>query len=232
MAMLDIPAFDGGTFSGYLAEPASSSAPAIIVCQEIFGVNAAMRRICDDLAQQGYLALCPDLFWRQTPNLQLDPRDEGQLQQAYALYQAFDTEAALVDLLASLRLLRGMAGCNGAVGTVGFCLGGKLAYLFMTRSDLEAGVSYYGVGLENVLDDIADVRRPLLLHVAAQDHLVPAAAQQQILQATKRNPLITAQVYPDVGHAFARPDGEQYDAAAAMLANQRSIEFLAQSLRR
>lgn len=230
--MLTIPAFDGQSFNAYVARPKASSAPGIVVCQEIFGVNAAMQAICDDLAAQGYLAVCPDLFWRQQPGISLTDQTDAEMQQAFALYNGFDVEAGVVDLLATLRALRGLEGCNGAVGTVGYCLGGKLAWLMMSRSDVDAGVSYYGVGLEAMLHETADIRRPLLMHIAEQDQFVPAEARAKILQGISRNKNITAQLYPAAEHAFARPGGVHYNAAAATLANQRTAEFFALHLRR
>lgn len=232
MPTIEIPAFDGRAFAAYIAKPANTSAPAIIVCQEIFGVNAAMRQICDDLAAQGYIAICPDLFWRQQPNVELSDKNDADVQKAYALYKDFHLENAIVDLLATLRVARSLTECNGTAGTVGYCLGGLLSYLFLSRSDLECGVSYYGVGIEAHFDAVADIRRPCLLHLGVTDELVPPATQKILQTGLGKNPAIHLQIYENAGHAFARPDGVNYQAEAATLANQRTHDFLAAHLRR
>ena len=144
MTDIQIPSLDGQNFDAYIARPSLSTAPVIIVIQEIFGVNAVMRKICDDLAQTGYLALCPDLFWRQERNVQLTDQTEAEWQVAAQLYDGFDAELGISDLIATLAYARKMPGCNGAIGTLGYCLGGKLAFLFAARSDLDCAVSYYG----------------------------------------------------------------------------------------
>lgn len=232
VTMLSISSFDGKTFNAYCARPEQSSAPAIIVCQEIFGVNAAMRAICDDLARQGYLAICPDLFWRLEPGIELTDKTETAMQKAFALYEAFDVEQGVTDLLATVAAARKHELCNGAVGTVGYCLGGKLAFLLMARTDVDCGVSYYGVGLETLLHEVPDIRRPLLLHMAGKDRFVSPEAQDKIRRGVAKNPVISLATYPDVDHAFARPHGVHFNAAAAGQAQERSAQFFAEHLRR
>src|SRR5262249_42138677 len=126
-----------------------------------------MRGMCDDFAKKGYIAVCPDLFWRQQPGVQLTDKSPAEWDRAFELYKAFDVEAGVRDLLAALAHVRNIKGCSGKVGAVGYCLGGKLAYLMAARSDADATVSYYGVGLDEMLGEIYDIRAPLLLHIAA-----------------------------------------------------------------
>lgn len=226
MTDLTIDARDGGSFSAYVARPSSANAPGLLVIQEIFGVNQVMRDICDGFARQGYLAMCPDLFWRQEPGIQITDKTKAEWARAFELYKGFDETKGVSDLIASLETLRKLPGCNGRVGTLGFCLGGKLAYLMATRSDADCNVSYYGVGIEAALGEASAITRPYLAHVAAKDGFVPPAAQAQITEALARIAAATVHVYPDVDHAFARIGGEHYDAAAATLANQRTAGFL------
>lgn len=230
--MLPVTTFDGQVFNAYCARPDHSSAPAIIVCQEIFGVNAAMRSICDDLARQGYLAVCPDLFWRLEPGVELTDKTESAMEKAFALYNAFNVEQGITDLLATIGTVRKHEVCNGAVGTVGYCLGGKMAFLLMARSDIECGVSFYGVGLEDMLHEVPDIRRPLLMHMAAQDRFVSPEAQAKIGRSVAKNPVITVETYAGVDHAFARPNGVHFDEAAAKLAQDRTSKFFSAHLRR
>ena len=219
-----------GDFGAYLALPGSTPAAGLLVIQEIFGVNKVMRDICDGLAAQGYAACCPDLFWRIEPGIQITDQSEAEWQQAFGLFKAFDVDKGVVDLIATLGQLRGHDACNGKVGTVGYCLGGKLAYLMGARSDADCNVSYYGVGLDELLEEAPQITRPILLHVAAKDQFVPPEAQQKIQAGLAGHPQATLQVYDGQDHAFAREGGAHYDPTAAKLANARTAEFFKEHL--
>jgi carboxymethylenebutenolidase len=225
VAEATIKAADGGSFSGYLAAPASGKGPGILVIQEIFGVNAGMRGLADGFAAQGYTALCPDLFWRQQPGIQLTDQTEAEWKRAFALYQGFDEAKGVADLKASLAHLRQLPSCTGKVGSIGYCLGGKLAYLMATRSDADCSVGYYGVAIDKALNEAAKITRPLMLHIAEKDEYCPPAAQEQIKAALGGKAQITIHSYPGVGHGFARPGGQHYDKSAADAANARTAAF-------
>jgi carboxymethylenebutenolidase len=226
MTDIAIRAPDGGNFTGYLAVPKGGSGPGIVVAQEIFGVNAVMRAVCDLLASQGYVALCPDIFWRIEPGIQITDKTDAEWKRAFELFNLFDVDKGVGDLQAGLAQLRRHPACTGKVGSVGYCLGGKLAYLMATRSDVDCSVGYYGVGIQDLLGEAKNIRKPLALHLAEKDQFVPPPAQEKIKQALKDNPLVTLYSYPGVDHAFARVGGAHYDAAAASLANSRTSEFL------
>jgi carboxymethylenebutenolidase len=230
MPDIKIASLENQEFGAYCATPAGGRGPGLIVIQEIFGVNANMRRICDEYAALGYLAVCPDLFWRQKPNVQITDQTPAEWDQAFELFKGFDVEAGVRDLLSTLAHIRKMPGCNGKVGSVGFCLGGKMAYLMSTRSDVDASVSYYGVDLDKYLDEIHDIRMPLMLHIAGLDQHVPPDVRAKLLKAFGRNPSITPYVYENVDHAFARVGGKNYNKEAADLANKRTRDFLAKNL--
>lgn len=237
MAETTITATDGGSFFAYLAEPKAKpagSAPAapgsVVVIQEIFGVNAAMRATCDWLAAMGFIAVCPDLFWRIEPRIDITDRTQAEWDKAFALFNAFDQEKGIADLKATLAAARRLPGASGRAGTIGFCLGGRLAFMMAARSDADVNVSYYGVGLEGLLGEVAAIKAPLLMHIAAEDKFVPKHAQAQILAAVASNPAIAAHVYQGADHAFARVDGIHYDARAATIANGRTAELLARVL--
>jgi carboxymethylenebutenolidase len=230
MSEVTIRAADGGSFSGYLATPKSGKGPGILVIQEIFGVNQVMRDITDGFAAQGYVALCPDLFWRQEPGIQLTDKTEAEWARAFQLYQGFDEAKGADDLKATLAHLRALPACTGNAGSVGYCLGGKLAYLMATRSDADCNVGYYGVGIDKALDEASKITRPLMLHIAEKDQFCPPEAQAQIKATLGKNPKVTIHSYPGLGHAFARPGGEHYDKAAAETANKRTAEFFKQHL--
>ena len=215
-----------GSFSAYLAIPDSPTGAGIVIIQEVFGVNSTMRQIADAYAEAGYFALVPDLFWRMEPNVDLNPQYEDQLAQAFDFYARFDVDKGMEDLQATLTFLRKYPGCNGKVGSVGFCLGGKLAYLMATRTDADCNVGYYGVAIENSLTEASTIQKPLILHLAAEDEFVPPAAQATIQQALKDNPLVTIYSYAGVSHAFGRVDSDAYRPIAAELASDRTLAFL------
>jgi carboxymethylenebutenolidase len=219
-----------GDFSAYVARPAAASAPAIVVIQEIFGVNAVMRKIADDLAAQGYLAICPDLFWRIEPGIDITDQSPAEWAKAFELYTAFNVDQGIDDIAATIKAIRNDAGCNQKVGAVGYCLGGLLSYLTAARTDIDAAVSYYGVGIDGKLDEAAKISAPMLLHVAEKDQFVPAAAQAAMAKVLINGPSLDLHTYPGCDHAFARPGGEHYDAAAAKLANDRTAAFFKKTL--
>lgn len=189
-----------------------------------------MRLVCDDYAAKGYIAVCPDLFWRQgTGDFPLASPESG-LKDALARYQAYDTEAGVRDLLATMAYLRMMQGCLGKIGAVGYGLGGKMAWLAATRSDVDCAVSYYGLGMESVLDEVHDIRNPLLLHVAGHDEFTTAAVQERLLAIPQQNPEVSVFMYPDASHAFARPDSLTYRPEEARLADERTVTFLEENL--
>ena len=225
---ITIAAHDGGSFMGYLSVPASGAGPGVVVIQEIFGVNAVMRGVTDWLAGEGYMALCPDLFWRQEPGIQLSDQSPEDWERAFELFGGFDLEAGIKDLDATVEALRGTDGCLGKVGAIGFCLGGRLAYLSATRTKADAAVGYYGVMLNEHLDEA--INCPLALHMAGDDEFAPAEVQQKVHAALDGNSQVALYDYPGQGHAFARLGGEYYDKAAADLANGRTLEFLGANL--
>jgi carboxymethylenebutenolidase len=230
MPDIRIKATDGGTFSGYLALPKSGKGPGVVVIQEIFGVNAVMRRISDDVAALGYVALCPDLFWRQEPGIQITDGSEAEWQRAFQLFQGFDQEKGMADLEATIAALRGHEACTGKVGSIGFCLGGRLAYLTATRTGVDCAVGYYGVGIEGLLGEAKNIKKPLMLHIAEKDKFVPPEAQQKVKEGLAGNPNVTIYSYPGVDHAFARVGGHSYVKEAAEQANARTAAFFKQHL--
>jgi carboxymethylenebutenolidase len=227
---IGLTAADGGAFTAYLAKPDPGTGPGIVVLQEIFGVNHILRDIADILALQGYFAIVPDLFWRQEPGIQITDRTEAEWARAFELFQGFDVDLGIEDAKVALDHLRTLDGCSGQVGCVGYCLGGKLAYLMATRSDVDAAVGYYGVGIEGETNEADCISKPLMLHIAEEDGFVPKDAQAAIRDALGDNALVTLHSYAGCDHAFARIGGEHYDQAAADQANQRSADFFTKHL--
>ncbi len=221
-----------GAFSAYVGEPgATGPVPAVIVIQEIYGVNAVMRGVADHLATLGYLAVCPDLFWRIEPGIDLTDQTDAGNNRAFELFGLFDVDKGVADIAATLAAVRADPRCDGKVGAVGYCLGGLLAYLTATRTDADACVGYYGVSIDTRLDEAEKLAAPLMLHIAGDDGFVDKAAQARIIAGLANHPKVTLHSYPGRGHAFARVGGAHYDAADAALANSRTEAFFAQVLK-
>ncbi|GAA0552544.1 carboxymethylenebutenolidase [Rhizomicrobium palustre] len=227
--MIDITTADG-TFSAYLATPPSGKGPAIVLLQEIFGVNAVMRELADFYAAQGFFALVPDLFWRLQPGIELTDKTQEEWQAAFGYMQRFDTSLGIQDVQATITHARTLPGVTGKVGAVGYCLGGFLAYLTAVRTDVNASVGYYGMNIDKFLGEAANLKKPLMLHDAGKDEFNPPEKQKLVADFFADNPLVTIHRYPEMGHAFARPGGAHYDDANAILANGRTITFFKQHL--
>ena len=232
MTDVSIASADGGSFSAYLATPASTPTAGVVVIQEIFGVNKVMRDLCDSFAAAGYLAICPDLFWRIEPGIQLTDQTEEEWNRAFELMNAFlpDFEKGVGDIQATISHLRGLDGCNGKVGTVGYCLGGSLAYASSCFTDTDVSVGYYPVQIEQSLSAAVGISKPLMLHIAESDGFCPPESQAAIKAALEPNEHVTIHTYAGVDHAFARINGANYNADAANQANERTNSFLASNL--
>ncbi|PKP95990.1 MAG: carboxymethylenebutenolidase [Alphaproteobacteria bacterium HGW-Alphaproteobacteria-13] len=224
-----IPTLDGGNeIPAYVARPDADSTRAIIVIPEIFGVNAGIRQKCDDWAAQGYLAIAPDIFWRFAPGVELDPDVEAELQEAFGYFGQYDADDGVKDIEAAIRWLR----TQGAekVGAVGFCLGGRLAYMTAARTDIDASVGYYGVMIDQMLNESHAIAHPLMLHIPTADHFVDAEAQAKIHAGLDGHPKVTLHDYPGLDHGFAATSGNRRDEAGATLADQRTRDFFAAHL--
>jgi len=230
MPHVTVTAKDGGSFKAYVAMPARTPAPGLVVIQEIFGVNRVMRDLTDTYAAAGYVAICPDIFWRIEPGVDITDQSEAEWQKAFDLFGKFDVDHGVQDLIATLDHVRGMPECTGKAGSVGYCLGGKLAYLMATRSTADANVSFYGVGLDELIGEAGRIAKPFMAHVAEKDAFVPPAAQAAFVPVLQAHPQSTVHVYAGQDHAFARVGGKHYDKASADLANRRTAEFLAAGL--
>jgi carboxymethylenebutenolidase len=220
-----------GDFRAYVARPTAPIAPAVVVLQEIFGVNADMRASCDELAAKGYIAICPDLFWRQEPGLDLSHWSEAEWKKGLALYSAYDFDAGVSDVADTIATARAMAGASGKVGVMGFCLGGLMTFLTTARKRADAAVAYYGGGTENHLGEAAAIAAPMMMHLGEEDEFISKDAQRRIKEALADNPHVEIHLYPGCSHAFARHTGTRYDADAASTANGRTLAFFAQHLR-
>lgn len=214
-----------GTFSAFVAHPPSERGPVVVVLQEAFGVNDGIRRIAAEIASQGFFAVCPDLYWRFAPGIELSDHVESEWKLAFEIYAKLDIAKAVADVRATIQVARPLS-VTAKVGVMGFCLGGLLTNLVAARGGVDAGVSYYGGTTERYADELRNVRGPLLMHLAGDDEYMPPEAQAKIRDATKHVRSVDIHVYPHRNHAFARPGGDHYDRADALLAHRRTVGFL------
>jgi carboxymethylenebutenolidase len=224
-------------FDGYLAQPSAQTDETpqkggvkggVVVIQEIFGVNSDIKETADWLAGEGYLALAPDLFWRQERNVSLTDGSEAEWQKAFALMNGYDGDEGVGDLQAAIDYLRAN-GC-AKVGTIGFCLGGRMVFLAACRTNADAHASYYGVGIEGLLGEADNITAPTLVHIASEDEFVPPEAQAAIIDGLAAHELAEAHIYDGQDHAFARHNGMHYDAAATALAHGRTLDLFQRAL--
>ena len=226
-----IATFEGDAdFPAYVVRPAGEAKAAVIVIQEIFGVNPGIRRKAEHWAAQGYLAVAPDVFWRQQEGIELDPDVPAELEQAFGYFGGHDFDAGIRDVEATIRWIRREAGV-AKVGLVGYCMGGMIAYQTATRTDIDASVGYYAVGVDGMLGESHAIARPLMLHVAGADHFVSPEAQRAMHEGLDPNPHVTIHDYPGLDHGFAAEMGQRRNEAGAQLADGRTEAFFADHLK-
>lgn len=226
-----IPEFHGdGEIPVYVARPEGQSEAAIIVVPEIFGVNEGIRRKCEAWAALGYVALAPDIFWRFAPGVELNPDVPEQMQEAFGYFQQYDADDGVKDIEAAIRWLRHGQAVD-KVGLVGFCLGGRLAYMAAARTDIDAAVGYYGVMIDQMLGEAHAIANPLMLHIPTADHFVGPEAQKAIHDGLGQHPKVTLHDYEGLDHGFAAEIGNRRDEAGAALADERTRTFFAEHLR-
>lgn len=222
--MGEIVEIDEG-FTGYLALPDNPTGPAVLIIHEILGLNQAMHDLCNLWAGRGFVALAPDFYHRVHPGLGVTGATQEEWDTVFAAYHRLDVDQAVRDAGSATAMLRSRPECTGKVGAIGFCLGGKLAFLAATRTVIDAAVSYYGVDLEQFLGEVDLVTTPVMLHIASADEYIGPQIQRQIHDALDRNRHFVLHDYANARHAFARLGGDTHDPAAAALADERTFAF-------
>ncbi|MFZ3243559.1 MAG: dienelactone hydrolase family protein [Candidatus Acidiferrales bacterium] len=220
-----------GSFDGYISRPKTLPAPAVVVLHEVFGVNADIRKTCDELVEQGFLGVAPDLFWRQEPGVDLSVTSEPDWQHGLRLYQAYDRDAGARDVKDTTNVVAKLPECTGKVAVLGYCLGGLMTFLTTVRYGADAAVVYHGGDTEKYLGEVDGLNAPMLMHLGEEDEFISKPAQAAIKTALAKKPNATVYSYPGQSHAFSRHGGAHYNAEAAALAHERTKEFLHQHLR-
>ncbi|CAM2340300.1 dienelactone hydrolase family protein [Burkholderia vietnamiensis] len=225
---IDIPT-GSDSFGGYLALPKRGTGPAVVIIQEIFGVNAHIRAVADQYAADGFVALAPDVFWRTQPRVELT-YDGADRDKGIELMKKTDIGLAVADIGAAADALRARADVAGKVAAIGYCFGGQLAYRAAAAGTVDAAVAYYGGGIQNALDLADKVTQPILFHYAENDHAIPLDAVEQVRGAFAGRGNASFHVYPDASHGFNCPDRASYHQRASALAHGRTLTFLAEQL--
>lgn len=224
------PSLDGAAqIPAYIARPTGRPKAAIIVIPEIFGLNPGIQQKCETWASEGYLAIAPDIFWRFAPGVELDPDVPEQLQEAFGYFGQYDPDLGIQDIEAAIHHIRRTEGV-GKVGLVGYCLGGRMAYMAAARTDIDASVGYYGVMIDQMLGESHAIANPLMLHIPTADHFVGPEAQAAIHAGLDDHPKVTLHDYAGLDHGFAAEMGDRRDEAGAQLADSRTKAFLAANL--
>ena len=225
----EAPTLDGaGKIPIYIAKPDRDAKAAILVIPEIFGVNSGICRKCDDWAALGYLAAAPDIFWRFAPGEEHDPDVEPEFNRALENMGKYDADQGVRDLAAAVDYLRAQGADK--VGAVGFCLGGRMAYMMATRTDVDASVGYYGVMIDQMLDEAKAIANPLMLHIPTADHFVDAEAQAAMHAGLDEHDKVTLHDYDGLDHGFAAESGSRRNEEGAQLADQRTRDFFSTHL--
>jgi carboxymethylenebutenolidase len=227
---LPLTSFDNSEFDTFVFAPATSPTPAVVMIPEIFGVNQPLREIARRFADEGYLVLVPDIFWRLERNIELG-YDEESYKRAFALHAAFDYDLGVKDMDVMVKALKARTDCDGRVAVVGFCLGGTMAYLAASRCNIDCAAAYYGTRIQNFLNDASRVECPTLLHFGEIDHTTPPEIMNLILPAVEPNVSIGVHIYSGAGHAFANPGrADTYVHEASELAHARTFEMFRKSM--
>jgi carboxymethylenebutenolidase len=220
-----------GEFGAYIVQPNALPAPAVVVLHEVFGVNADIRQTCNELAEQGFIAVAPEMYWREEANVNLSVTSEADWQHGLRLNQAFDRDAGARDIRDTAILAAKLPDCTGKVAVLGYCIGGLMTFLTAARFGADAAVVYHGGDTEKYLDEAGRIDAPLLMHLGEKDEFISPDAQAQIKAALAKRANATVFSYPGQYHAFSRHNGAHYNEAAATLAHKRTYEFLRQHLR-
>ena len=222
---VEVQAGDGHSFNAYFAKPARGSGPGLVLLQDIFGVNDTVKQMADHYAEEGYLVMAPDLFWRMQPGVSLG-YGEADRPRALEFHKHFDLDAGIEDIEATMQALRRRPEHRGKVGVLGHTFGGTLAYLAAARTDVDCAVSYYGVGLADHLGEARRIRCPMTVHLAGADHHMSVEQQKRIADTFRSRPDMEVYSYPGVGNGFATPGRDSWDRPAALMSSTRTLTQL------
>lgn len=217
------PTADGGAVPCHVALPESGRGPGVLVLQEIFGLVDYIRERARDLADLGYVAVAPELYWRMEPGVEI-PADEAGLQRAFGYMQRLDEPQAVADASDALDGMRHLPEVTGAAGVLGFCMGGRIGYHVTARTHPDAAVLYYGSGTADALDLAPEITCPVLFHFGGDDTFLPGEQVERIRAAFAGRDDVEIDVQPGAGHAFDNHTAPMFHVAQAREAAWRLTE--------
>jgi carboxymethylenebutenolidase len=257
----------GAEYKSYFALPKSGKGPGLILLHEVYGVNDSLKAIANMYAEKGFVVSCPNLYWRMDENASYRPQQPGeemtddlknQRLQSYILMDRLDYANVAEDVRKAAEDLRKNPACDGKVGAMGFCLGGRCVLLAADIGGIDCGAAVYATRFEKDLENkAASVQKPLLFVVPVQDPYVSDAEKNLVLASSgdtwfhvigddlrypettwgpvastesRGNPKISAHFFPNQDHAFIRVNGLNFDAAAASRLHEIIVNFLNESL--
>jgi carboxymethylenebutenolidase len=215
----------GGSFDAYLATPPAGRGPGLVLFQEIFGVNEHIRALAEQYALDGFVVLAPDVFWRSARRVDLG-YEGADRQRGIELMGQMKAPEVSADIVASVNALRSRPEVTGKIGAIGYCMGGRLAFLAAASAGVDVAVAYYGGGIHDQLDKAPGIKCPVLFHYAERDDHIPMSAVDKVRAAMKGKEA-EVHVYPGAMHGFNCWARASYHAPSAALAHGRSLQFLA-----
>ena len=227
-ATLSLAAEGGRGFDAYLARLSDGRRSGIIMVHDMFGLNGSIRDIAGEFARGGHAVLVPNMFWRSD-----NPRplsyDDAQHPVAWERLKALDLDAACHDIAAAVRWLRRQPFSTGKVTVIGFCGGGRIAFMAASRADVDAAVALYGLHISRHLDELEDIKCPVQIHYGLRDQHIPREEIDAVSEgvAAHAGPPIEVLLYPEAGHSFFNHVRPTFDPAAKALAAERIEKLLA-----
>jgi carboxymethylenebutenolidase len=218
-----------GKFDAYVVTPHLGRGPGIVLLQEIFGVNEHIRTVAHQYAEDGYIVIVPDLFWRSQAHVELS-YDEAGWKRAVELMNAADLGKAQADIGIAVEALKQRPGHNGAIASLGFCWGGLLSYHTAANGLVDAAICYYGGGIANSLDRAAEIEIPVLMLFGEEDTHIPMDKVHKIAEAFQENELVDIVSFTEAQHGFNCNYRDSYNQRAAVEAHGESLIFLSENL--
>ena len=226
---IDIESACGGSFGAYVSLPPAGFGPGLLVIQEIFGVNDHIKNICDQYALDGFVAVAPDVFWRQEPRVELS-YDSAGIAKGLQLFDGLNIDIAAAELQRAVEAIRHIPSCTGKVGAMGFCMGGLLAFVCAARAGVESSVIYYGTRLDQHLELVQDITCPLLFHFASNDEHISTQTVNKIKMSLSGKDNCRVVVHKNSGHGFNCWERDSWNQSAAATARGQSLVHLMETL--
>lgn len=218
---------DGGAMPAYVAMPEATPAPAIVIVPSVFGIGAVAKETAKTFADNGYITLTLDVFFRTSPGPK-DMSDKNAFALAVERAEKFDHKGGQRDMEAARDYALALPECNGKWAMIGYCFGGRYTLLAGAYMGADAVAAFHPSRMGAELEAAAKIRVPASFHFGGADAQVPMSEIEAVQQALAADPLAETYVYPGVAHGFSNPGGPAYDADVARISMERALKMLAQ----